>query len=299
MIICLEGPDGGGKSTLADSISQFLGGPNRAPIIKRGPLKQDPLEEYVTDLWRASGAGENVILDRWHVGELVYGPLLRGGSQLRPAMARHVELLMDRLGVARVVLSPPLDVLHSRVAERGDDLVDVDQLPTLKSFYDDYAAREGWFVPDQSDYHLVQNVVTLGATLQRATEPLDAFTSYVGPIRPKTLLVGESRDKVEFPSAFTPFVGSTSELLLTGLEKAGMTSQYGMADVYNENLTELHNTLGNPRVIALGRSTFRRCQTAGLDPIWLGHPEVMRVMFDSNPVEWLAFANEIKAVHNA
>lgn len=78
MFIALEGPDGAGKSTLAQAIADATPG---TEIVHFSQLKQNPLDEYVYALEDYSpGKGGNLVTDRWHIGEDIYGPLYRGES---------------------------------------------------------------------------------------------------------------------------------------------------------------------------------------------------------------------------
>jgi hypothetical protein len=78
MIIILEGPDGSGKSTLAGQLQARYG----LDYHHEGPPPADKpaLDHYVHVL--KSFQGRRLVIDRFALGERVYGPLHRGVDRL-------------------------------------------------------------------------------------------------------------------------------------------------------------------------------------------------------------------------
>lgn len=113
MLIILEGPDGSGKSTLAKALQQETGG----DIIHRSAPVEHPLIEYVAPLSGYNGSG-TLILDRWHLGEEVYGPLYRGGSRLGPHGFNAVEDVLIELGAVLVFCCGLVTDLQKRLTDR-------------------------------------------------------------------------------------------------------------------------------------------------------------------------------------
>lgn len=113
MIILLEGPDGSGKTTLAKEIER-LGGATRLHAGKPGP---EPLVDYIAPI---ADRDTFYVLDRWHVGELVYGPLHRGGSRLTPAGARAINELLASRGCLLIHCTADLATLCMNLRRRGD-----------------------------------------------------------------------------------------------------------------------------------------------------------------------------------
>lgn len=140
MIILLEGPDGAGKSTLRDELIRVHAEEGRggSAIWHRGPFTAEhgPWEEYARDLLQLTPNPDwLVVMDRWHLGELVYGPLLRGASRLSLAQARWLDSLLRDRGAVYVHTYAPSPVLMKRLAERGDDLIDPHLLPKINNAY--------------------------------------------------------------------------------------------------------------------------------------------------------------------
>lgn len=104
--VILEGPDGAGKTTLAQKLIKkhgFLYHHEGPP-----PEGSGSLLHYYAE--RLLDAKEPTVFDRFHLGEMVYGPLLRGASRISGEEA----VLMNRLiaGTGTVVLGclPPFGV---------------------------------------------------------------------------------------------------------------------------------------------------------------------------------------------
>lgn len=85
MIIILEGENKCGKTTLANYIVKQYG----FKYIKCSQPKGDPYLEYMEIL---KSNKKNIVLDRFLIGEPVYGKLYRGKSGLSDAQIRNIEL---------------------------------------------------------------------------------------------------------------------------------------------------------------------------------------------------------------
>lgn len=140
-IIILEGVDGAGKSTLAKKIAALSPLPVR--LEHRGEIKSTPEEEYIKPLMY-SRDDELIIADRWHVGEMIYGPIYRGKSLVAGDYNRIIEGLLDTLGAAKVILSPSLKVVRNRLAKRGEDYLQPNDVAAVHAFYETYAEMPGW-----------------------------------------------------------------------------------------------------------------------------------------------------------
>ena len=104
-IIILEGPDGVGKTTLADAIEAQVDGP--VVRFRQGPPPDDSMAalhymDGIDSIMEARQNDTTVIVDRFHVGELVYGPLLRGGSGITVDEATVIDMRLEGIGAALV-----------------------------------------------------------------------------------------------------------------------------------------------------------------------------------------------------
>ena len=107
-VIILEGPDGGGKTTLATWLKREHG----FSYVHAGPPTEpaDMLAEYGAQLWKALHGRKNVVFDRLHLGELVYGPVLRDCDGLGYYGRRLLERVLNATSTPCYVCLPPWDV---------------------------------------------------------------------------------------------------------------------------------------------------------------------------------------------
>lgn len=121
MLCILEGPDGAGKSTLADALAQRIG---YVDMRHSSQLKRDPIAEYIGDLHMYKpGIGMHIIYDRHYLGELIYGPLYRGESRITPGMQIAIENYLNRQGALLVHVTHEVDVLRARCKELGESFL--------------------------------------------------------------------------------------------------------------------------------------------------------------------------------
>ena len=120
MIIMLEGPDLAGKTTLAKMIRRRI---KNSVIVHRGPPTGTWDDEYLKPLQEMYETGGAYILDRWHWGETIYGPILRGRSIVDDDALEVIETWCTEHGVTRVLLMPSYELLRKRWEQQGDELV--------------------------------------------------------------------------------------------------------------------------------------------------------------------------------
>src|ERR1035441_8020808 len=100
MLLIIEGADLVGKTVLAAAmVGEAARRGFTSLLMKAGPPRSsNAVDEYGMPLTAAKAEIESsetlVICDRWHLGELFYGPLLRGRSIVS---ARQAELFRLRL----------------------------------------------------------------------------------------------------------------------------------------------------------------------------------------------------------
>src|SRR5580765_4211415 len=137
MLIIIEGPDGVGKTTLAESLAKELAeSGDEVELLHRGPPKSHPLDEYVLPLLDyVPGLGRHVICDRWHWGEAVYPQVLDRTSLLDDPVFRYIEMFLRSRGALVVRPYASLELLTSRLLVRGDNLIGVDQLEEIRRGY--------------------------------------------------------------------------------------------------------------------------------------------------------------------
>ena len=140
-VIILEGPDGGGKTTLANWLHNTHG----YNIVKTGPPGPgDVTATYLNALTAAIERPDKTVLDRLHLGEAIYGPLLRGVDRMGPGGLAAIEWAIANCSDVRlVIVCPPWDVLVEGWRSKDDLLKDERQLRTIYDAYLAHAARLG------------------------------------------------------------------------------------------------------------------------------------------------------------
>jgi len=109
-IIILDGPDGVGKTTLANELVKSH---HFEYVHLSKPETGKAWDEHAAALLAAvqSSAGRPVVIDRHFMSEAIYGRIYRDGSEY-PHTARHVDRLLHRFGALRVICAPPVEYVR-------------------------------------------------------------------------------------------------------------------------------------------------------------------------------------------
>jgi thymidylate kinase len=275
MLIILEGPDGAGKSTLAESLSDEIVRQSTrdatVEILHKGPPAEGAtiLTEYMDPLLDYRPGGDrHVICDRWHLGELVYpGMLSRSSLALDRVGFAYLEMFLASRGALAVHVDAGydtlLDVLHKRDKETVLDYefrVSTQRARFRRAFartrLPKYATRTG--------YHDPVEVVRIA----RTTDGVGARTyavnpSYAGPALPRYLLLGDTRNDSP-PPAFGPHVGTSGRYLLESIKSRWLENgDVGVANVNDPDsgdVIELLRIFEYPRTVALGEHAWATVQ---------------------------------------
>lgn len=118
MIIILEGPDGAGKTTLAQQLATAFG----LTVHHEGPPPQNVsmLQHYGRILDDARG--KNVVFDRLYVGERVYGPIVRGQDRLGEDGYKRMRQLSWAVGALEILCLPAFEVCLTNWQNRKGEL---------------------------------------------------------------------------------------------------------------------------------------------------------------------------------
>lgn len=307
MFIAIEGCDGSGKSSLVDAIETEIR--RQRPDIEsvtryhkgRPPeeTRRCLLTEYVISLESDDLHSGFHLADRWHWGERTYAPIKRphtnkdGYGLLGVAGWRWVELFMQSRGMAQFLLYQRLDTIKSRVTERGDDFIDVNELEAIYTAYKEtarVAILAETIMPGDAAINKLQgfaaHIIDVASAVSKRAAHLRAFPRYIGAVKPKVLLIGDQRNVTEEYGdetilPFMPVNGNSGDYLLSALPD-DVWRDVGIVngqEIEPSTLAELHLALGRPPIVALGRNAESAILKTTIhvdDYTVLPHPQFVR-----------------------
>lgn len=283
MFIIIEGADGTGKTTLANKLAGYLEhSPGRfVTQLHRGVPKGDPIDEYETAVkGYVPGGTVHVIADRWHIGEMIYGPLYRGGSGLGRAGFRHVELFLRSRGALTVICDAEESVVKQRLYARGEEYLRPEHLGRVLSEFralvpvslagSDLLIRPSFV---DAEHCSLRDIVERASMLEFQAEHLANQLKYIGDPHPRVLLLGDARCSVSDPNPlpFVPRGGADFNRYLLENLPLSVYKRCGMANALETHLPTLVATLGYPKVVALGGVADAACR--GLKHSTVPHPQ--------------------------
>jgi len=118
MIYILEGPDGGGKTTLAERLSSMT----RTKIANFSYPKDDEETARMFIMYQDLIKGSsNIIIDRCWYSEMCYGPVMRAGSTITYPQMYQLERLAANKGAMIIYCTDTKAALWSRATSRGEE----------------------------------------------------------------------------------------------------------------------------------------------------------------------------------
>jgi hypothetical protein len=318
MFIVIEGTDASGKTSRVSEIKKQLAVKyprNEVEFFHKSKPEEMTrrwvLQDYVTSIENIDWSKRIALADRWHWGEVTYAPLKRpesgtgdGYGLLGVAGWRWTELFLQSRGVAQFWLYQPLDVITRRLNARGDDYVLASELGQILDLYEnaalscaDLSAR---IAPDADSLNelpiLAGQIIAKAEQVQNDAKYLTQFPEYIGPRRPRVLLVGDKRNITkkhgeETMLPFMPVDGNSGEYLLTALQDPDW-KQMGIVNANDTNsheFDELWYTLGRPAIVVLGRLAERVIRAYGIPEeryVVVSHPKHVRRFFNSRKEEY-------------
>lgn len=144
IVIVLEGSDGAGKTTVAKNLERIYSNMGHDVVMWHfGPHSPDKtsIEEYFEPLaewWDEHGEDHHyvLIIDRFHLGEKVYGPLMRGASRMSDDEQDAIDNLLNKIYALRFYVRPKLQTILNRFDARGDDFINGAHIMDIVKQYD-------------------------------------------------------------------------------------------------------------------------------------------------------------------
>lgn len=142
-MIVVEGPDGGGKTTLIKDLSEYWGVPVAPRVVSKDAEAMVDLKQWVAD--NLKKGWHSTIYDRHRlVSETIYGPILRP-SKPEPGFDDTAWLTMSlkrfyQIQPIIIYCLPPLEVVKANVMDDPDNLVVRDRISAIYAMYQTRAA---------------------------------------------------------------------------------------------------------------------------------------------------------------
>ena len=133
MIIILEGPDGSGKTTLAQQLARQTG----YPILHRTqPKTEEEKKLMLGEYLQTINSCKNMIFDRCWYSEMAYGPVMRDDSVISYPEMYALERMLAKGGAVIIHCTGPEPTLWKRCTRRGEEYIT--SRDNFKAIYDNY-----------------------------------------------------------------------------------------------------------------------------------------------------------------
>jgi len=145
--IVVEGVDCSGKTTFCKWLAyELIDRKVNVEFYHHGPLRTSVYEEYVKPLTETSIYPTVLLADRWHLGEMVYGPLYRGKSEMSDVELDEIEGLLNIRDAKKILLDIPTGEVLRRMKARGEDFLKEEDLGKAIATYELLAGKHGYEV---------------------------------------------------------------------------------------------------------------------------------------------------------
>ena len=120
MILIIEGPDGAGKTTLANKLREQTG----FMLLHRSqPKTEEDKQRMMDEYLQVIKSNKNCIMDRSWYSEMVYGPVMRDASVITYPQMYELERRLAKVGSLIIYCTAPENTLWSRCMNRGEDYI--------------------------------------------------------------------------------------------------------------------------------------------------------------------------------
>lgn len=287
-VTIFEGPDGGGKTTLATEYAKLT----NARLVHCGPftsVKKDLARFYVEAMLPALLGYQDVVLDRSWLSELPYGAAFRGGKdRIGPIKRRILERIAMRCGAVVVKCLPDVDVCVENYRKRRDleMLTHEDQLRHVHACYEHLQTELDEVMYDYTTYdrgrdHAAR--VEYDVTELRKSVPCHVLdSSTVGNRAGGIAIVGDAASShksadslIQFP--FCSLSGGGCSSWLTRQLHQARIPEYNLLWANQENgkdllvLPAVANT-----IIALGENARQALKARNIDHLHVPHPQAWK-----------------------
>jgi len=295
MFIILEGPDGAGKSTLAEWLIQHY----NLEYHHEGPPPQGVscLVHYGGILHQAREHHQSVVYDRFALGERVYGPIYRKVDGLGPDGWRIMRRLLNASGVIQVLCLPAYQTCLKNWQMRrnlGEEMIAREAVfrQTFEAWLS--FANQHHFVYDyENPKHLTHLIEVLDEVQPGFPSPI------IGSPTASFLLVGDSGSDPDSPTTDLAFFGTsdssaylTRSLDMAGFKESELAFMNAIRHQPQPNIVNIPSF--GATIIALGKVAGRICADQGITHREVPHPQYWRRFHHSHIDEYANLLKECR-----
>lgn len=293
MLIVIEGPDKTGKTTLAKAIAKKLG----YEYVHFSAPKGSPADEYIDFLLKLK---KPTVCDRFHLGELVYGPMFRGKAGITPLELVTIERLMRLKQTILIHAVTNMTLANQRLLVSKDhEVVDTKQnLAAAEGFAEVFPHTNAGPVIeyDGSSLDSIRNIIAVLKNVRRSLNKPAKYTGIGTITGSKIVFVGEQvNGKVTWRGL--PFdKGASSQFLLEAFQKAGVPEKaVYICNADKLTLEEVDNLMrgGRTRFITLGKKAADKLSSFGILHHELRHPQFVKRFHYSKKSNYAAEIREV------
>lgn len=278
MLIILEGIDKQGKTTLANFLAERYG----FEIVKFSQPKKEPYLEYIEFLLNRKTPA---ILDRFYMGELAYGPVKRGKSEMTEWQVRNIELLLKARYSLNIYCQTSDSITQRNFEQENETYTHVQEIPKLRLLYERamFKSHLHWkefdYVKDRAYNRILQSVEYWRENLEPHLEKIQHLITArsIGDLFAHTLILGEEcnykLEKPQYSHVIVPFAnGPSAEILFSALRNT--STPWMLSNVKKFHLDLANNILLNgielsipmlKKVVLLGNKAEEEYLKLGLD----------------------------------
>lgn len=310
MIIILEGPDGAGKTTLAQQLAKSLDdSASLVTSIHHGPYPNLSGQELSKVLFRSMApaliAGSHVVMDRCWLSEPIYARAKVRPNRTSKAHQRMLERCAMAGDAVIVLCLPPYEVCHRAWSSGREEYVTKEA--SFKEVYNDYVALRD--DPSQTDLSVLvydytqDNYDDLWARILAAQVNLGQGGGAFKPgevvllVGDKPNMKGHGAETIIVP--FINFNGiGCSEWLAEQLEAAGVRESQlywiNAANARGEETDAAFIERLRPRaVVALGNAGAAWCEKHNVAHVKMPHPQHHKRFFHSSSYPAIRYLKEV------
>ncbi len=289
-IIILEGIDGIGKSTIAQRLVELDGGRS----LHFPHIAKNRLFEWLSQMQQAlrDNPGKDVVVDRLHLSELAYGPLVRGEDGLTQFEIWVLEGWLRAHDAYLFLLDGHNQHTLDRFQERYHGVVDWVTVSNFLRYGFEFSCLTKTTLRSKNLDVLVdsiRNFITY--------EPVTITDDGMGTTSPEVWLVGDQhnlKDKNFLPN--TTLSGGCGKHLFKAFKVAGFNwDRVHVSNAYDNGhrypLYEKWAAMGEPKVVALGVNAMVALEAENVRYVGVRHPQYMR-RFHANDV--LGYAEDLR-----